>query len=533
MFSKALLAGAAMLAFPLTAQSQVQSEGMSDITAWGARYLEASETEFPTRLWQGSSDETLLALMKDVNTTRITPAERKLLRRAILSPTRRPTGDLADELLAERARLMLALGEAEAASELVPRLETQARGIDAEALAIDLALARGDELTACRPTKSAAAMPEGLYWRKLLAVCAVLEENYARAEFAIELANAQGLDDDWFISAIFAASGDVPNPPNARFDTGMNIALSAKANLDQSRITTSSSRPDLAAAAALRPGMPPELAERFASIAAEVALLSVDDQRRILMARMDEPDFTPANAIQAVIHSFRDPLNPSADQARLLDQALRNAAQGDLGRVISTSQLLLPELSTLPRIPETAPFALTFAAAALTAGDNPLAQAWLGATEFEGLEPPDAFAIARLEALDLISGGDQSRASQTSVQARLIDAAETDLQKADAAHVLTLWQGFGLSLGPEARGLISTYGHSGRRLSSGKLTELEAAAQAGAIGEAVFLILSATDREPDVLAARDLAELIKALRRVDAEDIAQDLAIEASNLWSE
>lgn len=533
MFSRALLAGAAVLALPLTGQAQVESEGMSDITAWGARYLEPSETEFPTRLWQGSSDETLLALMKQVNTTRITPAERKLLRRAILSPTRRPTGDLADELLAERARLMLALGEAEAASELVPRLETEARGIDAEALAIDLALARGDELTGCRPTKSAARMPEGMYWMKLRAVCAVLEENYARAEFAMELASAQGLDDDWFISAIFAASGDTPNPPNARFDTGLNIALSAKANLDQSRITTSSSRPDLAAAAAQRPGIPPQLAERFASIAAEVGLLSVEDQRRILMARMDEAEFAPANAIQAVIASFRDPLNLPSDQARQLDQALRNAASGDLARITSTSQLLLPELKALPRIPETAPYALTFAMAALTAGDHELVQTWLGATEFEGLQPPDPFAVARLEALDLISGGDNSRASQASVQARLIAAAENGEQKSEAAHLLTLWQGFGLSLGPEARAMIGAHGHSGRRLSSGKLTELEAAAQAGAVGETVLLVLSATDRDPGTLAARDLAELIEALRRVGAEDIAQDLAIEAANLWVE
>ncbi|MEO1642791.1 MAG: hypothetical protein AAFR74_05595, partial [Pseudomonadota bacterium] len=461
---KAVLLSGVLALVPLSAAAQVESEGMSDITAWGARYLQASEGEFPARLWQGSSDEILLELMRGVETTRITPTERLLLRRAILSPTRKPTGDKADDLLAERARLMLALGEAEAAAALVPRLETEARGIDAETLAVDLALARGDEATACQRVYSAAALPEGMYWLKLNAVCAVLREEFARAEFAVEVATTQGLNDPWFVSAIFAASGDVPNPPNARFDSGLNIALSAKADLDQSRITTSSSRPDLAAAATVRRGVPPKLAERFATLAAEAGLLSPQEQRRILMARMAEDEYTPQNSIQSAISTFRDPMTSAGDKARRVDIALRSAGRGDLSRINSTVQLLLPELQQLPRTPETAQYALTFAKAAMTAGDSRLAQSWLAATEFEGVAQPDPFEIALLEGLDLISGGDKSRASQSAVQARLISSAETAAKKGQAAKVLILWQGFGLSLGPEARALVAEHGAGGKRI---------------------------------------------------------------------
>ena len=108
-------------------------------------------------------------------------------------------------------------------------------------------MASGNEASACQ--RLSGPVPEGTYWLKLRAVCAVLQENYSGAELAVEFASAQGLNDPWFIEAIFAASGDVPNPPNARFDTGLNIALSSKANLDTSRVTLSASRPDLAAAA--------------------------------------------------------------------------------------------------------------------------------------------------------------------------------------------------------------------------------------------------------------------------------------------
>lgn len=55
-----------MIALPATAQ--VSSEGMGELDAWGSRYLETGEKEFPPRLWSGSDDEVLLRLMKSVRT---------------------------------------------------------------------------------------------------------------------------------------------------------------------------------------------------------------------------------------------------------------------------------------------------------------------------------------------------------------------------------------------------------------------------------------------------------------------------------
>ncbi|MEM1391331.1 MAG: hypothetical protein AAGG45_09640, partial [Pseudomonadota bacterium] len=491
------------------------------------------EGEFPSRLWQRSSNETLLTLMRNVKTTRITPAERLLLRRVILSPTREPQGEKADELLAERARLMLALGEAEAAASLVPRLKTEARGVDAETLAVDVALARGDEVTACRRPQSAAALPSGMYWMKLRAVCAILRDDFGRAEFALELATTQGLDDPWFINAIFAASGDVPNPPNARFDSGLNIALSTKAELDTSRITTSPSRPDLAAAAAQRPGVPAQLAEQFAALAVEAGLLSPQEQRRILMARLQDDAYVPENAIQAAILASRDSTLTAGEKAQKIERAMRGVRDGDFSGMTATVQLLLPELKRLPRLPETAEYAVFFAKVALIVGDNRLAQSWLGAAESAGFERADEFEIAKLDAINLISGGDMSPPSQMAVQDRLIEASESERQKREAAKILLLWQGFDLVLRPEARTLISQYDDRGERVSAGRLSAIEAASKDGAIGETALRILAVTNRAPDRLSARDVAELISALRRIGADDIARSLAVEAAGIWPE
>ena len=129
----------AVLAIGLTlcgnAAAQVESESPDDISAWGQRYLSIGEPEFPSNLWRYSDDDTLLALMQSVRTADLSPAERRLLRRAVLSPATRPLGTKAEELLAERARLMLELGEERAAADLVPQLEEETLGLDAETLA--------------------------------------------------------------------------------------------------------------------------------------------------------------------------------------------------------------------------------------------------------------------------------------------------------------------------------------------------------------------------------------------------------------
>ena len=179
MFSKAALSavlgtGLALLG---SAVAQVESESLDDISAWGQRYLAEGEPEFPSNLWQRSDDDTLLALMQSVRTADLSPAERRLLRRTILSPATRPVGSKAESLLAERARLMLELGEARAAAALVPQLEEESLGLDAETLAVDLDMASGQELTAC--SKLDGPVREGGYWLKLRAVCAVLQENVA------------------------------------------------------------------------------------------------------------------------------------------------------------------------------------------------------------------------------------------------------------------------------------------------------------------------------------------------------------------
>ncbi|MEL7285868.1 MAG: hypothetical protein AAGJ68_15205, partial [Pseudomonadota bacterium] len=326
MFYKAALVSSLLMGLSAVgaASSQIESDSMDDLGAWGQRYLSSNETELPTTLWRNSNDEFLLSLLRDLDARELGPAERRLLRRIVLSPATPPVGARAEDLLTERARLMLELGEARATAALVPQLEQAAPGLDAETLAVDLDLASGQEASACGALEG--EVRDGDYWWKLRAVCAVLRENYSSAQLAIEVASAQGVEDEWLVEAIFAASGDTPNPPGAKFDSGLNIALSAKAVLDTTRVTLAADRPDLAAAAAQRPGVPVELRARFAEIASSHELISAEDRREILVARFEEEEFAPASAIEDALYALQDPLTPDEDRAEKLASVLRAAA---------------------------------------------------------------------------------------------------------------------------------------------------------------------------------------------------------------
>ncbi|MEO0548823.1 MAG: hypothetical protein AAFZ91_02805 [Pseudomonadota bacterium] len=527
-FKAIALVAITAIGLPL-ASAQVASEGMGDLDAWGARHLQTDEPDFPPELWTGSDDETLLGLMQSIRTAQLTPSERALLRRVVLSPTLRPTGENAEALLAERARLMLELGEARAAANLAPELEVEARGLDAETIAVDLELAAGNEASAC--ARLSGPVPDGLYWLKLRAVCAVLEDRYSDAELAVEVASLQGLSDPWFLEAIFAASGDALIPPAAKYDSGLNIALSSKANLSTESITLSGSRPDLAAAAAVRPGVTPDLKARLATMASDRGLIDGATRRQIILDRLAQENATPNSELEQTLLQINDPLVPLDLRAAALARALNGAAGIDISRFRSIASVFAEDIAELPQTAETHAYAQVFARAALVLGDNELANRWLSIEEIDGLPRQDPFELDYLVALDMMAGGEASPGSQIAVQLSLLELAKTEEQKQAVADLFVLWSGFEYTLGPEARALIRGQFSRDAQIAPTTLITLRSAAAAGAIGEAALIVLSETRGDPATLAHSDTAALARALRALGAEDIAGQLALEASLFW--
>ncbi len=533
MFFKPLLAAigalgtSLMLAVPVAAQ--IEEETMEDLGAWGQRFQPAGAREFPQTLWNGSDAEDLLQRLAAISSNSLTPTERDLLRRVLLSPSQKPTGEMADQLLVERARILLELGEADAAAAIAPRLGDDAGFVDADIIAVDLALASGQEATACSALSSNTS--EAPYWLKLRAVCAVLTNNYTGAELAVEYAATNGVNDNWLIEAIFAASGDVPNPPRAKFDSGLNIALSAKANLQTQSYTVSRSRPDLTAAAAQHIGLPIDLRARLARNAAETELIGPRAWREILLERMSAEDYSASDPLELTLAVLEDPTSNTGAKAEKLAETLSIYADQPLPVYSAIARLFAQDLDSLPANEVTAPYATLFAKSAIVARDPIMAQLWLDTVDPDSIAAPSPFEVAQLQVIALILDGSATPARQLGVQNQILGATKTNREREAARKLFSAWTGLGMTLGPEARAFLLNADPASPATDPNVTLATRAAAQSGAIGEAALLILSQTAGDPGRLAEPELATLLDLLVDLGAEDIAASLAIEASEIW--
>lgn len=530
MSSRAGLAALALaMAVSLPATAQIEESGLDLVNPWGMGFLEAGEPSLPTGMWEASDAEFLLPMMRKVRTIGLTPAERSLMRRMALSPANPPAGETEPLLRAERARIMFELGEAQAAAELMARLDETPLGMNAHELSADLNLALGNEATACGMLED----PEfnGDYWAKLRAVCAALAGNTAGAELAMELALSQGVEDSWLLNAVFAASGEMPDPPEARYDSGLALAISSKAGLPPPSQPLSIRRPDLAAAIARHPDVPPVLRARAAGLAAEAGLIGTDAHRQAFEALLDDPDFEPSTSLEIAISAARDPEKTPAERAHALAIALRTA-MGDPAGFAATAGLLGPDIAALPPDPVSARDALTLARAALAAGQPGLAGGWATRGAVEDEEDADLFDFALMDGWIILSGHEPALASAAEIGNLLAEEAKTPGQKQAVIRLMTLWSVFGIAPPARARALMLDQGAAlpdGERL--GALMSMLAAAEAGAAGEVILSAVGLTNGDPGTLRPAELVLLIEALKRIGAEDEARALALEATGYW--
>ena len=518
------------LASPCVAQvEELELGGLADIDPFGRGYLQEGEPAMPTNMWKASRTEDLLPLMRQVRTSQLTPAERTLLRRVVLSPAARPEGERASEVLGERARILYELGEADAASDLLARLEENPRGLNAAELSVDLQLALGNEASACRQLVTETR--EGTYWAKLRAVCAVLQKNIPAAELAVELAQAQGVQDDWFFDAVFAASLEEPGDLPARFDTGLNLALSSALGLEPATNAIATSRPDLAAAIAGRRALPLSVRIPAAGVAAEAGLLSGPAHRRLYASLVRAEGFEAQRAIELAVAAFEDTSSSGEDRARRLAMAIRSSS-GNVARFAAAARLFQRDIDRVGRNENTARHAALFARAKIAVGDLDGAAAWLRTTQLSNAPETDAFDLAFVRAAMILAGERRGAEHEKAVATELAELAEQPDQKARAARMFGLWTAAGRAPPPAARALMANASReAGVRGDEWRMLAIRAAAEADAAGEVVVSTLGLTLGDPTGLATPDLLVILDSLEKIGAGDAAANLAVEASGYW--
>ena len=524
--------GGVLLAFALAgpAGAQVQSSGLGEPDLWSVGFLENRAVALPEEAWAASDSDDLLTLTRAARTRNLSPAVQMLMRRLVLSPATAPNDDKSDDLLAERARLMFQIGESSAAAQLLPTLKTAPRGLKVEEVAVDLQLALGQSDAAC--LNGAGDGREGDFWVKLRAVCFALSDNFEEAELAMELAIGQGVNDPWLTNAIFAASGALPNKPAARFDNGMALAMSAKAELEPSVSTIANSRLDLAAAIARQDTFSPAMRVQAAGVAAEAGLLDAGTHRALYKALVETDGFRARTPLEVTLQTTLTPGNDAGAKARTLRAALRTA-RGNTARFSAVSRLLLQDIKALTPSEGTSRMALEFAYASLAAGAPEEAQRWIaGSSGVDG----DKFERIWSAGVMALAGTDLGTDAAGKITSALVEEAKTSQQKAAVTRLLVLWSAMDISLPPEARALLANTPAerptaNGDAVSPLLLASVSAAAKEQAAAEVILRLSSLTKGDPYKLAAQDVGALVAALRILGQEDAARMLALEATGYW--
>ncbi|MEM6410206.1 MAG: hypothetical protein AAF683_01565 [Pseudomonadota bacterium] len=512
-----------------SASAQVQASGLDDVSPWAVDFLSEDAERLPPTLWTATSPGTLVALMRRTRTKNLTPGEHLLLRQMVFSAGDQPTGEMSSDLIAERVRILLELGEADAAATLLPLLTGTINGENPQELATDLLVGLGNQDSACAASDSQAR--EGAFWAKLRATCFVLNDNAPGAELALELAISEGVDDPWFYEAVFAGLGLAPETPTARYDSGISLALSKKAGLPVPSDAIASSRADLASAVALSDDLEPTVRVQAAGMSAEMGMIDSVEHRAAYEALLAEEGFTPRTALEIAIGANWMGEETIDTRARTLNAAL-NTAQGNVARYHAVSRLLSDDITALPKNETTLRYGLAFSRAAIAAGDLTAASDWIETYSEAANDADPSFDVAWTKGLILLASNSVTPAPNDRFGTRLVETADTPDKRQAMRRMLVLLTAFELPIGDTARAaLTSDPSEDGEPVFPMLLRSITAAGNEGAAAELSLQTLKLTAGDPANVRSSDMAQIIEALRLSGAMEAARQLALESTGFW--
>ncbi|MGE0180567.1 MAG: hypothetical protein AB7O91_12200, partial [Sphingomonas sp.] len=234
-----------------------------------------------------------------------------LLRRALLSRLSAPAGIRPVNWVAERADLLLRMGEADAARMLVQSVDTDdytPRMIDVAARA---ALANADPSALCPLTGPARAGSSSVSWVLSEAMCAALEAEPARASALIDQARQRGAGgiDLALAEKVIGASGETQRAANVVWEGvpsldawRLGLASATGAEIPAPLMARADSR--MQAWFARAPMMAPEVRAQAAEVAATLGVFSSRSLVELHSLIFDRTD--PAERADSVGARLRD-----------------------------------------------------------------------------------------------------------------------------------------------------------------------------------------------------------------------------------
>ena len=240
-------------------ETPVGSQALAQLDLFSA----GRDTGLGQDLWKGTSADIARAVIPTLRDAQLSPAAAALGRDLLATASIAPEGAGDDAgLAAARAEALLALGDAEDASDILDHTPGVSSSSALSQVAAEAALVTGRNDKACAFGDALATDRDGVYWLRLRAFCQALAGKTDVAQLTYTLANQQARDPYFarLMGALLAGGADAGD---ASLRDGLDYALSVQLKLDLTPAMPTASRAiaqHLASLPVAPPPPPPALA---------------------------------------------------------------------------------------------------------------------------------------------------------------------------------------------------------------------------------------------------------------------------------
>jgi len=395
----------------------------------------------------------LVVLMQRLETPLPSRWTHILLRRALMSRLAAPRLIDPVDFVAERVRLLVRMGEADAARMLAQSIDVNSYNVNMVRAAFDAAMATADPAGLCPIAQKGREVFTDAYWPMAEAMCAAMEGEAAQASTLLDQARRQGARgvDLLLAEKIIGAGTNTRRSVEIQWDEVTEInpwrfGLASAAGAPVPERLLGVAGPRMRAWMARAPMVP--VAERLdaAEVAAALGVFSASSLVDTHSLALEMREQTAASAAEAEAGEDVSPaeLTNRLQAAYTGDMAARVAAMRQLWDVEGDDPLrrharlimTAPAAAQLPAAEEHAGDADEIVASLFTAGMDQNAAAWAGIVEDQGGSSL-GWALLAVGAPTAVVGVDEGRiegfagGDNGALRARMLAAALAGLGRAD------------------------------------------------------------------------------------------------------
>jgi hypothetical protein len=525
-----------------TGQSALIVKSLGGLDAASVGTLDAATGGFGTGMWMGTAPERVVTLLTYLPVSAVSPTMQELFRRLLLTAAVIPQGlEKPTELMTLRLSKLQEAGRVADASSLAEKISPSALTNELVIATVNLQFLQGQNEQACRQVKTEKSKSADRFWDKADVFCDLIEEKFEQAELGAALLEEQGESDKLFLDLFDRLAGGTAVISDAELlFSPLHYAMIRHADMTVSFEAAENSGYDIVWALAMQENAQKDQRLRAAYQSLAVGSLGPEISRRLILDNALNQPADEMDAVSEIAELYRSIANEK-DKDELASPLsvlwMTGFSDGSYFAATQLSALLLAEISATSQSDK---FEIDAVRLLLAADETASAAIWERVARRAALRGTAEERLAartridRVDAYMLISGAPGiARWNPATFDATSFVQGD-DLERGENVGLLLAILGIfdrkiPESLWSEALDL----GQIAQPRYSNLVIEknLDAAAEAGRVGETIALSLTALGKDgPASVSLTTLSVVLSSLKKIGLEKEARALALEAAIL---